>query len=135
MGKAVIYGSAKSEKSSMAEAEKQFRDGKEYAGLYQEDVIDYRFDISNSDQTDQRPDLQAVLDMVAAGEVDSIIVSDLSKISPNIAEVAKWLDKVKKFGSRVISRKGCGGDIFSHENQTLAACMRRFAHLEEKKKH
>ena len=134
MGKAVIYGSAKSDKASTADAEKQFQAGKEYAEIHQKEVFDYRFDISSSDQTDQRPGLQAVLDMAAAGEVDTVIVSDLSKISPSIAEVAKWLDKAKKSGARVISRKGCGGDVFSPENQALAACMRRFLPHEEKQR-
>ena len=134
MGKAVIYGSAKSDKSSTAEAEKQFQAGKEYAEIHQKEVFDYRFDISSSDQTDQRPGLQAVLDMAAAGKVDMVIVSDLSKISPNIAEAAKWLDKAKKSGARVISRKGCGGDVFSPENQALAACMHRFLPHEGKQK-
>lgn len=134
MGKAVIYGSAKSDKSSTVEMEKQFRAGKEYAEIHQKEIFDYRFDISSSDQTDQRPGLQAVLDMAAAGKVDTIIVSDLSKISPNIAEAAKWLDKAEKSGIRVIFRKGCGGDVFSPENQALAACIHRFLPHEEKQK-
>ena len=52
MGKALIYGSAKNEKSSTVEMEKQFRAGKEYAEIHQKEVFDYRFDISSSDQTD-----------------------------------------------------------------------------------
>ena len=64
--------------------------------------------------------------MAAAGKVDMVIVSDLSKISPNIAEAAKWLDKAKKSGARVFSRKGCGGAVFSPGNQALAACLPRF---------
>lgn len=106
MEEVIMYGSAKSDKTSTAELEKQFRIAKEYSDLYGMKISAVYFDISNSDRVDQRHGLQEILALAAAGEARTIVVSDLAKISTNIAQVAYWLEKLNRTNTRLISRKG-----------------------------
>lgn len=134
MEEIIMYGSAKSDKTSTAELEKQFRVAKEYSDLYGMKISAVYFDISNSDRVDQRHGLQEILALAAAGEARTIVVSDLAKISTNIAQVAYWLEKLNRTNTRLISRKGCGDDVCSADNLALYHCICRFAQEKPEKK-